>query len=70
MIIFNFCENFRKSEKYLIELIKIVDIHIFRNKSDLLDLLIKKKEADDLKYQKNTQKLIENIKSKKLRIKF
>ena len=69
-IIFNFCENFRKSEKYLIELIKIVDIHIFRNKSDLLDLLIKKKESDDLKYQKNTQKLIENIKSKKLRIKF
>ena len=69
-IIFNFCENFRKSEKYLIELLKIVDIHIFRNKSDLLDLLIKKKEVDDLKYQKNTKKLIENIKSKKLRLKF
>ena len=66
-IIMNFCENFRKSEKYLIELIKIVDIHIFRNKSDLLELLIKKKEIDDLKEQKNNQKLMETIKIKKFK---
>ena len=66
-IILNFCENFSKSEKYLIELLKIVDIHIFKNKSDLLELLIKKKEIDDLKYYQNNQKLFENIKTKKLK---
>ena len=62
-IILNFGENMKNCGKYLFELIKIVDIHIFRNKSELFDLLIKKKEIDDIKKQNNNRKLIENYKA-------
>ena len=62
-IILNFGENLKNCGKYLVELIKIVDIHIFRNKSELFDILIKKKEIDEIKKQKSNRKLIENFKA-------
>ena len=43
-IIFNFCENFGENEKYLINFLKISDIHIFRNKNEILNILKKRKE--------------------------
>ena len=51
-IILNFGEKFKFNEKYIIKLLKIVDIHIFGSKNELLDILIKRKEKDILIRQK------------------
>ena len=55
-IILNFGEKFKFNEKYIIKLLKIVDIHIFGSKNELLDILIKRKEKDILIRQKNKEK--------------
>ena len=64
-IIINFGENLKSFEKDLIKFMKITDFHIFRNKTELFDILMKKKELDDLKIQKNNLKLMKIFKEQK-----
>ena len=64
-IIINFGENLKSFEKDLIKFMKISDFHIFRNKTELFDILMKKKEIDDLKIQKNNLKLMKIFKEQK-----
>ena len=53
-IILNFTENLRYYGKYLIKFLKIADIHIFRKKAELVEILIKKKELENkMKEKKN-----------------
>ena len=62
-IIINFGENLKSYEKYLISFIKVSDIHIFRNKVELVDILMKKKEKEDKKKQKINQKFLQIFKA-------
>jgi hypothetical protein len=48
-IIFNFSEGLKSSWKYIIKFLKISDIHIFRKKSELLEILIKLNERENKK---------------------
>ena len=64
-IIINFGENFKSAEKYLIKFIQVSDFHIFRNKIEFFDILMKKKEMDDLKKQKNNQKIMDIFRAQK-----
>lgn len=64
-IILNFTENLKNYEKYVIKFIQISDIHIFRNKSELLEILIRRKELEDKKRDKNNKKIIELLKVQK-----
>ena len=67
-IILNFTENLKSIEKYLIKFLKISDIHIIRNKVELLDILIKRKEIEDKNREKNNKKLIELLKVQKTKL--
>ena len=63
-IIFNFGENLKYIRKYLIKFLKISDIHIFRKKTELDDILIKKYEEENKKVQKNNIKIFELFKER------
>lgn len=54
-IIFNFGENSKYIGDYLIKFLKISDIHIFRKKSELVEILIKNYEEENKKVQKKFQ---------------
>ena len=64
-IIINFGKNLKNAEKYLVKFMQVSDIHIFRNKQELVDILMKKKEIDDLTKQKNNQKIMKIFKAQK-----
>ena len=65
-IIFNFCDLFEKNEVYLIKFIQISDIHIFKDKYELLDILKKKFIKEEIKIEKQKQKIKDFFKSQKL----
>ena len=65
-IIINFGYNLKKFEKYLIPFMKISDFHIFRNKNELFDILMKKKETDDINKLKSKHKFIQAFMAKKI----
>ena len=64
-IIINFGENLKSVEKYLIKFIQVSDFHIFRNKAELFDILMKNKEVDDIKKQRNNQKIMNIFRAQK-----
>ena len=64
-IIINFGENLKNIGKYLIKFIEVSDIHIFRNKEELIDTLMKKKKIVNIRIQKNKQKINDIIKAQK-----
>ena len=64
-IILNFTEGIKPNWKYIIKLIKIADIHIFRKKSELLDILIKVNEKESkIRLEKNKM-LLDILKARK-----
>ena len=65
-IIINFGENLKNIGKYLIKLMQVSDIHIFRNKDELAEILMKKKEFTDIRMQKSNQKIKDIIKAQKI----
>jgi hypothetical protein len=64
-IICNFAENLKYFGNYLIEFLKISDIHIFRKKAELIDILIKKNEIENKKISKKNDNFIKLFKIKK-----
>ena len=75
-IIFNFGEDFGKNRKYIIKFLRLSDIHLFREKNALFNMLKKKYENEEkkrviekekMKILFKTQKSIKTYKIKKLR---
>ena len=64
-IIFNFSEGLKSSWKYIIKFLKISDIHIFRKKSELLEILIKLNERENKKRLKKNKMLLDVLKARK-----
>lgn len=64
-IIFNFAENLKYFRNYLIEFLKIADIHIFKKKAELIDILIKKNEIENKKISRKNDNIIKLYKIKK-----
>lgn len=64
-IIFNFAENLKYFRNYLIEFLKISDIHIFKKKAELIDILIKKNEIENKKISRKNDNIIKLYKIKK-----
>ena len=58
-IIFNFTEGVKNCGKYFCKFLKIADIHIFRKKTELLEILIKRSEIDKKIRQRKNKKIIE-----------
>ena len=67
-IILNFTENLRYYGKYLIKFLKIADIHIFRKKAELVEILIKKKELENKMKEKKNNEIMELFKIKKVKL--
>ena len=71
-IIFNFGDEIKINQKYLVKFIKISDIHIFRNKNILLEKLnkkLKKEKEEREKKKEDLQKFIRTQKNKKSNLK-
>ena len=65
-IIFNFYEDFEKNQEYLIKFIQISDIHIFRNKNELTNILKKKLVNEELKKEKEKERMRTLFKTQKI----
>ena len=61
-IIFNFTEGLKYTKKYLLKFMKISDIHIFRKKTELLEILIKKNETDKKIMKRKNKKIMDILK--------
>ena len=64
-IIFNFSEGLKSYWKYVIKFLKISDIHIFRKKSELLEILIKLNEKENKTRIKKNKILLDVLKARK-----
>ena len=63
-IIMNFGENFRKKNIY--KFLKISDIHIFRDRNELLGILKKRMTKEESKKEKESQQLLKLLKTQKI----
>ena len=67
-IIFNFTEGLKSNMNYLLKFMKISDIHIFKKKSELIEILNKKIEEDNKNKQKQNRIFLDILKFKKTRL--
>ena len=67
-IIFNFNEGLKANMNYLIKFMKISDIHIFKKKSELIEILNKKIEDDNKNKQKQNRIFFNILKLKNTRL--
>ena len=61
-IIINFSEGLKNCGKFLIKFMKIADIHIFRKKTELLEILKKRELIEKKLIEKKNQKIIDLLK--------
>ena len=52
----------------MIKFLKIADIHIFRKKAELVEILIKKKELENKMKEKKNNEIMELFKIKKVKL--
>lgn len=65
-IIFNFCDDFTKNEKYLYKFMKLSDIHLFRDRTQLLDILKKRKFREEEIKEKETERIKNLLRTQKM----
>ena len=65
-IIFNFCDDFTENEKYLYKFIKLSDIHLFRDRNKLLNILKKRKSREEEIKEKETERIKNLLRTQKI----
>ena len=65
-IVFNFCDNYIENEKYLYKFIKLSDIHLFRDRNKLLDILKKRKTREEEIKEKETERIKNLLRTQKM----
>ena len=65
-IIFNFGKNFGNDEKNIIKFLKVSDIHIFRERNELLQIMRNRKSIEEKEKEKESKKLIDLLRTQKI----
>ena len=65
-IIFNFGDDFSKNEKYLYKFMKLSDIHLFRDRTKILDILKKRKFKEEEIKEKETERIKNLLRTQKM----